>query len=150
MIFAKAPAAEVFTALFLEVNRGRIKEHQVQFGEQIPIVKKQHFLDQIFITSQTKIVCLVLIRQSFPQKGHGPIQMMQIQLLCARYQIVPSPFITETVRAGYHQPMQYGQKDSTFHVKLELSTGQQLLDAGLNPAFFPQPLKHQCGGRWSP
>jgi len=84
-----------------------------------------------------------LIGDLFSKKAHGPVQMMQFEILTAAYNQIPLPLITATVRARAKEPVQNRQKDGPFDIELELATLQKTFDGPSDLQVPPQALEDQ-------
>src|ERR1051325_1424686 len=87
------------SASTLEVDRGRVEEHQVDFTEQITASIKQSFLNPIFDTAWTA-QDLLAFGQGLAQKRHGSIEMVQLQILGPWNPILLSPTLRRPITAG--------------------------------------------------
>jgi hypothetical protein len=52
VVLGVAVAADRLAALALEVDRGRVEEHQLDVGEQVPPPREQLLLDQVLARAQ--------------------------------------------------------------------------------------------------
>jgi hypothetical protein len=65
---------------------------------------KQRFLNEI-LDATRRPGCAALIGQLFPQPGHRPVQLMQLQSVGAIDLIAIQPILAGPVGAGNHEPM---------------------------------------------
>jgi hypothetical protein len=143
VILGVAVISDGFAAFTLEVDGSGIKENTVQAREQIPSGGKQFFFDDIFRASWGKGRAVALIRDLFSKKAHGPVQMMQLEILAAAHNQIPLPLITATVRARDKEPVQNRQKDGPFDIELELATLQKASNSPSDLQIPPQALEDQ-------
>ncbi|TSA26218.1 MAG: hypothetical protein D4R68_07750 [Ignavibacteriales bacterium] len=100
-----------------KIDRGRIKENQIQSAEQILATFKQAFFNTVFIATGRKWSCAPLVRQFCSQKPHGPVEVMQGQRFRSLDSIMLFPLFAGTITATDKQTIQYGKKDGPFHIK---------------------------------
>jgi len=67
---------------------------------------------------------------------------MQFKFIYTIDNVIPVPRIAGTIGAGNKKPVQDGEKNCPFNIKLELSANQEIFDDSLDTQFFPQPLKY--------
>jgi hypothetical protein len=144
MVFAKTLLAQALSALSLEIDGGGIEEDKIKPAEKMPIVAKHSFLDEILRTSRGKRSGAVLVVGFFPDEGHGPVEMMEFDLIGPTHEIISAPFVAEAVRAAHHQPMEDCEKDRPLHVKEEVAIRENILNGFADPKILPEPLKYEC------
>src|SRR5499427_10522905 len=105
MILAISVAAERLPARALEVQTGRIHEHQVEASEQVAPMREQTLLDYILEAArrERRSTVLLLCRQLLTKPGHRPIEMVQIERFDVGDGIVFTPAIRRPVRATHEQ-----------------------------------------------
>ena len=69
--------------------------------------------------------------------------MVQLNRIGTGNGVISSPAIAIPVGAGCHQPMQDGEKNRSFDIKLESTSLQQSLQRLFDPGLFPQSLENQ-------
>jgi len=143
MILGVAVLSDGITTFTLEVDGSGIKEDTVQTREQIASYGKQVFFDDILRASWSKSRAVPLIRDLFSKKAHGPVQMMQLEILTAAYNQIPLPLITATVRARDKEPVQNRKKDRPFDIELELAAFQETSNSSSDLQVPPQALEDQ-------
>ena len=85
------------------------------------------------------------MRLRLAQKGHGPVQVVQLQRLDAWDPVVVSPSLRGPITPRPEQAMQHGQEDRPLHREVE-PPRRQLLGQGIgDPRRVPQRAKHQVG-----
>lgn len=52
------------------------------------------------------------------QKRHRPIKMMKLEAFGSRNEIILSPTLSRTITAAGKEPVQHGQIDRSFDIKL--------------------------------
>jgi hypothetical protein len=142
VILAVAALTHCLAAFALEVDRGGVKEHQLQLAEQVPVTREQRLLNPVLGAARAKGRGSLLIRQRLAQPGHRAVEVVQLKLLHTGDGIVLAPAFSSPVRARREQSMQHGKEDRPFHGELELAMSEQLVDHALTPALTPQPLEH--------
>ena len=127
MVLAIAVLAQAFASLPLEIDARGVEEHQFQARKQIPPPGKQPFFDQVLSAAWSQTLVRGLFRrwQRFAQPPHGPIQMVQFEVLDPRQSVTTAPPLGGAVAAGNHQPMEHGHQHGTLHGELELATPEQ-------------------------
>src|SRR5215468_7335274 len=68
---------------------------------------------------------------------------MEIKGFGSRNEIVFSPTFGGSIAAAGKKPMQHGQINDPFNIKVVAASLEQRLNDLLNTAFFPEPLKDQ-------
>src|SRR6266852_4825558 len=141
MVFGVAALANG-RAFSFEVQRGGIEEHHVQTGEQVPALREQLLLDQVFIGAGRKRGCgiLLVFGENFSQPCHRSIQMLQVQLAGAVDGIVLFPLLGGAITARREQPMQHTEEDRAFDGELELRSR--------NKAVRTLSMEQVCQSRW--
>jgi hypothetical protein len=61
MVFGVAALAHGRAAFSFEVDRGGIKEHPVQTGEQVPALREQFLLEDVLVGAGRERGCAVLL-----------------------------------------------------------------------------------------
>src|ERR1039457_7422697 len=145
--------ADGLASLTLEVDRCGVEEHDVQIGEQVTTPSKQRFLDEVLVGAGSKWRGSVLLGtgKNLSQPGHGPVEVVQVQIGDPFDRVVVLPLLGRTVASRCKEPMQHGEEDGSFNGELKAAAfeqgGQDLVDwVGL-----PEPLKDQGGagpGAW--
>ena len=69
--------------------------------------------------------------------------MVQLKFVYTIDNVIPVPRIAGTIGAGNKKPVQNGEINCPFNIKLELSACQEILDGFLNTQFLPQSIKYQ-------
>src|SRR5208283_3514456 len=92
---------------------------EVQPGIEVAIKREETFLDDILGAAGSKGSCALLVLGLLPEKGHGPVEVMELDLTCPLHEIVPAPLIAEAVRAAYHQPVEDGQEKRPLPIETE-------------------------------
>ena len=132
-LFARRPAAALrhgIRLIDLEVQRGGVVEHQVHIEiEQVRDAKKEVLLDG----------CPVLL-----QKIHGPVQVMQLQLLRPRNpDLLPQPLLVAVqLRAPGAGPVGHHGEQRALQREIELARVERLGDDFGDPQPLPERLQH--------
>ena len=86
--------------------------------------------------------------QDLSQPGHGPVEVVQLQIGDAFDGVVVLPLLGGTVAAGRKKPMQHGEEDGPLDGKLEAAAFQQGGQNCVDGAGLPEPFKDR--GRSDP
>ena len=145
MILGIAVPAERLAARALEIQTGRIHEHEIELGEQITPLLEQAFFDNVLETARCKWGAPILFsrRQFLAEPSHRPIEMMQFETLDAIDPVILPPPIGGPVGSAGEQAMQHGEEDGAFERKPMLTLARELLDDGPAPGLLPQPFEHE-------
>ena len=126
----------------VERQRRGIHEHQRQVAEEIPPALEQSLLDLVLHAARREIA----FHRKFKllaQPGHGPIEMVQAQIVDPRDGVVDHPLLAQAVRARDEQPVQDADEHRPLQRKLEAAAIQQIVHhlAQLQP--LPEPPEQQ-------
>ena len=145
VVLAVAVLAQRLPASTLEVEAGRIHEHQIEPREQVAPMRKQPLLHHVLQAAWRKrrAAVLLLLRQLLAQPRHGPIEMMQIKFLDAGNGVILTPAIRGTVGAAHEQAVQYGEEHRAFQRKLVPPRAGEIVNYGAAAGLFPQSLEYQ-------
>ena len=85
MVLAEAPLADVLAALALEVDRGGVEEDQLQTAEEVTPVTEHALLDPVLDAAgcERRLVLLLVFGQFLAEPGHGPVEVMQLEVVAA-------------------------------------------------------------------
>ena len=144
MIFAEAPLANVSSGS-LEIEGRCIEKDEVQPGIEVTVGHEEPFLGDILCASGSKWSGVVLVVSLLPEKGHGTVEVMKLDLICPVYEIVPAPLVAEAVRAARHKPVDHGQEKRSLYVEKEKPLRKKPFEDLSNPQLFPQPLEMRAG-----
>jgi hypothetical protein len=86
---------------------------------------------------------VLLIRDLFSEKAHGPVQMMQLEIPVAAYNQIPLPLVAASVRSRNKEPVKNRQKNRPFDIELELAVNQKTFDSPSDLQVPPQALEDQ-------
>ncbi len=145
MIFQMSVRADGLASLTLEVDRCGVEKHDVQIGEKVTTPSKQFFLDQVLVGAgrEWRGSVLLILGKNLSQPGHGPIEVVQLQIGDPFDLVVVLPLLGGTITAGRKKTMQHGEEDGSFNGELKAPVceqgGQNLADR----AGLPEPLKEQ-------
>jgi hypothetical protein len=126
-----------------EVDRGGIKENQVQPGKEVAAFQKQSLFHAVFDASGGKGDCSSLVGQLLSQKRHGAIEVVQGEILHPLDGIIPAPLLAGAVRSGEKESVQDGEEDGSFHRKAELPPFQKALEDLVEMELLPEPLEEE-------
>ena len=85
----------------------------------------------------------MILRQHLSQPSHGPVQMLQVQLVGTFNGVVCFPLLGGTVAAGSEQAMQHREENSPFHGEVETAALQQSRQNLVDGTGLPEPLKDE-------
>ncbi len=145
MIFRVPALADGLASFALEVDRRGVEEHDVQIGEQVATPREQRLLDEVLVGagSERRGPVLLVFRKNLSQPGHGPVEVVQVQIGDAFDGVVVLPLLGGAVAAGREEPMQHGEEDGPLDGELKAPAfeqgGQDLVDR----AGLPEPLEDQ-------
>ena len=113
VVLAVAPLADVLAALALEVDRGGVEEDQLQAGEEVAPVGEQALLDPVLDAagSERRLVLLLVLGQLLAEPGHGPVEVVELEVVAALDLVVRPPLVGGPVAAGGEEPVQDGEED---------------------------------------
>ena len=110
VVFAIAVLADTLPASSLEINGGRIKEHQAHFAKEIALALKEGFFDHILGATRAAQHPLPDL---FSQPRHSPVEMLEGQVLGSWNSITLSPALGGPVAARSEKPVQHGEINSS-------------------------------------
>ena len=147
MVLAEAPLADVLAALALEVDRGGVEEDQLEVGEEVAPVGEQLLLDPVLGAAggERRLVLLLVLGQLLAEPGHGPVEVVELEVVAALDLVVRLPLVGGPVAAGGEEAMQDGEEDGPLDVELEAASLQELLDDVPAAGLLPEPLEDQGG-----
>src|SRR5271169_1552906 len=145
MVLAIAPFSQSLSAFPFEIDGGRVEEDHIKPFKEMPLTVEEALFNKVFGAARGKRGSIVLVLHFLPEERHGPIEMMQGQIVCARDGVVPAPLLAEPVRTAQHEPVEYREEDRSFHVKAEEPVGQKCFEYLPYTQFFPQTLENQTG-----
>ena len=140
MVFAIAVLADILPASSLEINGGRIKEHQAHFAKEIALALKEGFFDHILGATRAAQHPLADL---FSQPRHGPVEMLEGQVLGSWNSITLSPALGGPVAARSEKSVQHGEVNGPLHLKLITPVAEQFADDLFEAEFNPQATKNQ-------
>src|ERR1019366_4500214 len=137
--------ADGFASLTLEVDRCGVEEHDVQIGEQVTTPSKQCFLDEVLVGAGSKGCGSVLLGtgKNLSQPGHGPVEVVQVQIGDPFDGVVILPLLGGTVASRRKEPMQHGQEDGSFNGELEAPAFEQGSQNLVDRTGLPETLEDQ-------
>ena len=147
MVLAEAPLADVLAALALEVDRGGVEEDQLQAAEEVAPVAEHALLDPVLDAAgcERRLVLLLIRGQFLAEPGHGPVEVVELEVVAALDLVVGPPLVGGPVAAGVEEAMEDGEEDGPLDVELEAASLQELLDDLAAAGLLPEPLEDQGG-----
>src|SRR3954453_11259254 len=147
MVLAEAPLADVLAALALEVDRRGVEEHQLQSTEEVTPVTEHALLDPVLDAAggERRLVLLLTLGQFLSEPGHGPVEVVELEVVAALDLVVVPPLVGGPVTAGGEEAMEDGEEDRPLDVELEAASLQELLDDVAAAGLLPEPLEDEGG-----
>jgi hypothetical protein len=142
MIFRVPALADGLASFALEVDRRGVEKHDVQIGEQVAAPREQRLLDEVLVGagSERRGPVLLVFRKFLSQPGHGPVEVVQVQIADAFDGVVVLPLLGGTVAAGREEAMQHGEEDGPLDGELEAPA--------LSRAVRTLSIEQACQSRW--
>ena len=140
MILAVTVLPEALPTSSLEVHGGCVKEDQPDFAEQIAPPIKERLFHQILRaagSSQDSLSNLLT------EPRHGPVEMLEVQLLCPGNAIVLLPRFGGPIAARGKKPVEHRQIKRPFQVKAVTPLGGQPANDLCDAHLLPQPPEDQ-------
>ena len=110
----------------------------------MPVGRKQHFFDQVFVPAGGKRAWRLRDHQVLPQEKTWPGTNDEAAIHQCREQNNPGAIFHRTgLIPRDHEPVQDREKDRPLQIKLKFSFIQQFSDGVLNARFPPQSIKNQ-------
>src|ERR1017187_6514405 len=143
MVFGVAVLAESLASFALEVDRRRIEKHDVQIGEKLATPRAQRLFNEVLVGtgSERRGPVLLGFRKNFSQPGHGPVELVQVQIADSFDGVVVLPLLGGTVATRREEAMQHGEEDGTLDGKLEAPILEQGRQDFVDGACLPEPLE---------
>lgn len=120
MILGISQFTDGFAPFSIEVTQGGAWECLIKIGEEIAVIIEHPLLDYIPGAAGSKGDPNRLAGKRFPQKGHGLVKLVLLQLLHARNLEIPAPILAATAGAGNEGAVQYGMEQSPLTLKPNL------------------------------
>ena len=82
MVFGEAALSQRLAARSLEIEAGRVHEHEVERAEQIAPAREQLLLDDVLQAAwrEERGAVLLIFAQFLAQPSHRPIKVMQVEI----------------------------------------------------------------------
>ena len=137
----------VLAAGALEIEAGRIHEHQIERAEEIAPPREQVLLDDILQATRRKRrgPVLLIFRQFLAKPGHRPIEVMQVEALDAVDPVILPPAVRRAIGATAKQPMQNGEEHRPFQRKIIFARAGEAFDDVAAAGLLPQAFKDKRG-----
>src|SRR3954471_12571769 len=147
MVLAEAPLADLLAAFALEVDGGGVEEDQLQVGEEVTAVGEYLLLDPVLDAAwgERSPSHLLVLGQLLAEPGHGPVEVVELEVVAALDLVVLPPLVGGPVAARGEEAMQDGEEDRPLEVELEAASLQESLDDPLAAGLSPEPLKDEGG-----
>lgn len=141
------PLSKRLTARSLEIQAGRVHEHEVKLAEQIAPAREQFLFDDVLQAArcEQRGAVLLIFAQFFAQPGHRPIKVMQVEMLNAIDGVILAPAVGRPIGAAGEQAMQNGEKHRAFERKAVLAGTGDVFNHLAAASLFPQSLEDKGG-----
>ena len=97
MVFGEAALSQRLAARSLEIEAGRVHEHEVERAEQIAPAREQLLLDDVLQAArrEERGAVLLIFAQFLAQPSHRPIKVMQVEILDAIDCVILAPAVRQ-------------------------------------------------------
>ena len=145
MVFGEAALSQRLAAVSLEIEAGRVHEHEVERAEQIAPAREQLLLDDVLQAArrEERGAVLSIFAQFLAQPSHRPINVMQVDILDAIDRVILAPAVRRPIGAASKQAMQNGEKHRAFERKAVLAGTGEVFNHLAAAGLFPQSLRRQ-------
>ena len=105
MVLGKAATPQGLAAGPLEVEAGRVHEHQIERAEEIAPPRKQGLLHDVLQAARRKrrSPVLLIFSQFLAEPGHRAVEMMQVEAVDALDPVIFPPTVRRPIRAAGEQ-----------------------------------------------
>ena len=147
MVFGEAALSQRLAARSLEIEAGRVHEHEVELAEQIAPAREQLLFDDVLQAArrEERGAVLLIFAQLLAQPGHRPIKVMQVDILDAIDGVILAPAVRRPIGAASKQAMQNGEKHRAFEREAVLAGTGEVFDHLAAAGLFPQSLEDESG-----
>ena len=147
MVFGEAALSQRLAAVSLEIEAGRVHEHEVERAEQIAPAREQLLLDDVLQAArrEQRGAVLLIFAQLFAQPSHRAVKVMQVETLDAIDGVILAPAIRRPIGTAGEQAMQNGEKHRAFERKAVLAGTGEVFDHLAAAGLFPQSLEDKGG-----
>ena len=106
--------------------------------------REQRLLDEVLVRagSERRRPTLLIFRKDLSHPGHGPVEVVQVQIADTPDGVVVFPLLGGTIAAGGEEPMQRGKEDGRLDGKLEAPVCQQGRQDLVDCAVLPESLEN--------
>ena len=129
----------------LEIEAGRVHEHQIERAEEIAPPREQLLLDDVLQAARRKRrgPVLLVFGQLFAEPGHRPIEMMQVEALDALDPVILPPAVRRPIRAAGEQAVQNGEEHRALQREIMLAGAGEVFDDFPAAGLLPQSFERQ-------
>ena len=147
MVFGEAALSQRLAARSLEIEAGRVHEHEVELAEQIAPAREQLLFDDVLQAARRKEcgAVLLIFAQLFAQPGHRPIKVMQVDIRGAIDGVILAPAVRRPIGAASKQAMQNGEKHRAFEREAVLAGTGEVFDHLRQPVSSHNRSKTSAG-----
>ena len=128
------------TSLAFKVERGGVEEDEIEGGEQILAVVEELLLDDVLRAPHREGV-IHLVLDLTPQKGHGPVEVVEVYTVHTLDDVIPASPVTGAVGAGGEEPMEDGEEGGALHVETESPSPRRC--RSVHAHLLPEPLEDE-------
>ena len=139
MVLGEAALSKGLAALSLEIEAGRVHEHQVQLAEQIAPAREQFLLDDVLQAARRegRGAVLLIFPLLLAEPSHRPVEVMQIEILDAIDRVILAPAVRRAIGATREQAMQNGEKHRAFERKTVFAGTGEVFNHCAAAGLFP-------------
>ena len=147
MVFGEAALSQRLAARSLEIEAGRVHEHEVERAEQIAPAREQLLLDDVLQAAwrEERGAVLLIFAEFLAQPSHRPIKVMQVEIRGAIDGINLAPAVRRPIGAAGKQAMQNGEKHRAFEREAVLAGTGEVFNHLAAAGLFPQSLEDKGG-----
>ena len=145
MVLGEAAPPERLAARALEIETGRVHEHQIERAEEVAPPREQLLLHDVLQAARRKRrgARLLVFGEFLAEPAHRAVEMMQVEALDALDPVVLPPAIGGAIRAARKQAVQHGEENRALQRKIMLARTGEALDDRAAARLLPQPFEHQ-------
>src|SRR5271166_2622371 len=143
MVLREAAPSERLAAGALEIEAGRVHEHDVERAQKVPPAAEQLFLQDVLHAARRKRRrgVLLVLGQFLAQPRHRAIEMMQLDPVDAVDAVVLAPAVGGAIRAAADEAVKHGQERRALQREIMVASPRQAFDHAPAAGLFPHPLE---------
>src|SRR5206468_5652655 len=107
VVLAEPSLADLLAALARDVDRGCFEDDQLQAAEEVPPVAEHARLDPVLAAPgcERRLVLLLAFWQLLAEPGHGPVEVMELEVVATLDLVAVPPPVGGPVAAGGEEAM---------------------------------------------